>query len=226
MQWCIHLQAFNVQATPLHIEGNGQLRTSLEDASFQGPISVAWLAHQLLICKLAPNWQGKTKERSKPLQTGNGRFDKMGTKLQGLSWATPGWVDLCTHYQILSIYRGLKWLQSSMLYRWFINTLLSQDCVLRTTPTLGIADRVYILRTGDGGRGIQLLGSGSRVNCWSHLDYCLQQWSYWKLRCFGNSSAMRLHYFPVSSSLVIFGYYLKCKATSIMCIRLAGTLIE
>ena len=54
-------------------------------------------------------------------------------------------------------------------------TLLSQGYVLETAPSVGMVYRTYILRTGKGMRGLQLLGFSSWINRQSHpLDDLLQ----------------------------------------------------
>lgn len=57
----------------------------------------------------------------------------------------------------------------------FNNTLLSQDGIFGTAPTVGTVGRMYFLRTGLGVRSLWLSRSSLRFNPWSYPLYYLLQ---------------------------------------------------
>lgn len=90
-----------------------------------------------------------------------------GTCIRGLSWAVARLVGICTAcLNLKHLYRGLNRLS----HVWSQQHIISQVCVLGAASGVGKASRMYIPRTGERVRSLQLPrlpGSSSRVNQWS-----------------------------------------------------------
>lgn len=112
----------------------------------------------------------RAEERGSRSSLGGGRFNKTGnsqTRLGGGSRKTRR--SPRPPARIFKVYiEALTGFSHICHPDSLINTLFSQDYVLGTATTVGKVSRTYIPRMREGVRSLQLPGSISGVNQWSH----------------------------------------------------------
>jgi hypothetical protein len=105
--------------------------------------------------------KGKEEEADIPDGWVAGSISK-GTYLQGLPWAaTDRCISTPAHQNLKSLCRGRNWLPWHMIS----TTHCSLKAVsVKIVPAVGLMGRLYISRTGEGKRDLQLPESSSQVN--------------------------------------------------------------
>ena len=113
-----------------------------------------------------PRGQGETNERGGHYRLVGGRFKNKRTYFPGLSWVTISWVNLCACPQESSVYiEALTGFSLTHHPNCLKNTLLSQDCVLKSGSHGG--QSVLSLHGGEG-KEPQVARVQVLINQWSH----------------------------------------------------------